>query len=584
MGAKSPFSSEMGIARPNGAATCQPGRRILCIRFCKERMNRMKILFYKGKKFLRSALILLMVLLVGTTTLTQAYASYASIKIEHVWVDETGGAETEPSEPETKPSEPETKPSEPETKPSGAATEPSESETEPSESETEPSESETEPSESETEPSEPDSEADEADKADGEEPEKAGVSLDELEIKHTISSDHFAADMQPVHKEVEKNVSSSTSTKEQFTGEDALNKLKEMGLEDLYNAAPEASEEDASDGEQDHTEIKEQVQEQLQTLTDSEDLDTVMAEEDAEELAEVIAEEISESVEQVIGIEVWKTDNVANLLMSSKDTNTNQLLQMSEESEKRIEEAGYTENSLKITIVVINGIEDRADNYGRIKLNPDVEYRKTYVSTDNGETWTLIGMTDPDGNAVDTATLALEGDAETGKTSNPVGEGEVVESYLYTYLHVKPKPEEPKPEEPKPEDPKPEDPKPEDPKPEDPRPETPRPTPIPVIPNEDVSLTEVPEEDVPLTDIPEEDVPLTDIPEEDVPLTDIPDEGVPLEEVPEEEPEEVDIPDEDVPLSEIPKTGDSSFLWLCTAVFSGAALLVLTRRTKEQEA
>ena len=80
---------------------------------------------------------------------------------------------------------------------------------------------------------------------------------------------------------------------------------------------------------------------------------------------------------------------------------------------------------------------------------------------------------------------------------------------------------------------------------------------------------------------------LTEVPEEDVPLTDIPDEGVPLEEVPEEEPdepEEVDIPDEDVPLSEIPKTGDSSFLWLCTAVFSGAALLVLTRRTKEQEA
>ncbi len=227
-------------------------------------------------------------------------------------------------------------------------------ETEPSESETEPSESETEPSESETEPSEPDSEADEADKADGEEPEKAGVSLDELEIKHTISSDHFADDGIPepgnaVHKEVEKSVSSSTSTKEQFTGEAALNKLKEMGLEDLYNAAPEASEEDASDGEQDHTEIKEQVQEQIQTLTDSEDLDTVMAEEVADELAEVIAEEISESVEQVIGIEVWKTDDVveSDRLMSSKDTNTNQLLQMSEESEKHIKEAGYTENSLK---------------------------------------------------------------------------------------------------------------------------------------------------------------------------------------------------------------------------------------------
>ena len=64
--------------------------------------------------------------------------------------------------------------------------------------------------------------------------------------------------------------------------------------------------------------------------------------------------------------------------------------------------------------------------------------------------------------------------------------------------------------------------------------------------------------------------PETPISEEEVPLTEV-------EEEPEPEPEE-EIPEEDVPLTEIPKTGDTSGLWLMSALVSGMALLVLLKK------
>lgn len=149
-------------------------------------------------------------------------------------------------------------------------------------------------------------------------------------------------------------------------------------------------------------------------------------------------------------------------------------------------------------------------------------------------------------------------------TYNP--ERDFVLYTTYTYLHIRPASYDidPKDPDPKPEDPKPEDPKPEDPKPEDPKPESkPTPTPRP---------TPTPEEN-----IPEEDVPLSELPE---PETEIPEEEVPLSELPEPE---VEIPEEDVPLSDIPKTGDSSALWMGAALLSGAALLVLTRKREDAE-
>lgn len=65
----------------------------------------------------------------------------------------------------------------------------------------------------------------------------------------------------------------------------------------------------------------------------------------------------------------------------------------------------------------------------------------------------------------------------------------------------------------------------------------------------------------------------------DTPTDSIPEEGVPLADV-EEEPEE-SIPEEEVPLTDVPKTGDSSLIWMCAAMFSGTALLALLKKERE---
>lgn len=61
------------------------------------------------------------------------------------------------------------------------------------------------------------------------------------------------------------------------------------------------------------------------------------------------------------------------------------------------------------------------------------------------------------------------------------------------------------------------------------------------------------------------------------PENSIPEDGVPLADF-EEEPEE-----EEIPPTEVPKTGDSSLLWMCAAVFSGTALLALLKKEKEAQ-
>ena len=61
------------------------------------------------------------------------------------------------------------------------------------------------------------------------------------------------------------------------------------------------------------------------------------------------------------------------------------------------------------------------------------------------------------------------------------------------------------------------------------------------------------------------------------PENSIPEDGVPLADF-EEEPEEAEIPP-----TEVPKTGDSSLLWMCAAMFSGTALLALLKKEKEAQ-
>ena len=213
---------------------------------------------------------------------------------------------------------------------------------------------------------------------------------------------------------------------------------------------------------------------------------------------------------------------------------------LSDTSKQALKDADYT-TKLKITIQVVSGHNNgqsssfiyggTGSKYEQADWTEDSDNLKTFVSYD-GKTW--IGENPED-------------------TYNP--ERDFVLYTTYTYLHIRPASYDIDPKDP-PTDPKdpPTDPK--DP-PTDPKDPPTDPKDPPTDPKDPV------------------------IPEEDVPLAELPEEEVPLAEEPEEEPEEVEIPEEDVPLSEIPKTGDNSFLWMCAALLSGAALLVVTRRKEE---
>ena len=101
---------------------------------------------------------------------------------------------------------------------------------------------------------------------------------------------------------------------------------------------------------------------------------------------------------------------------------------------------------------------------------------------------------------------------------------EVVESYLYTYLHVK----EPNP-----------------------------------VPPETPPVTPPPSESVPVSDPPTSEPPASEPPE--VPLDDP---ETPLDEI-------------ELPLEEIPLTADISYLWYMAALISAAGLFFLVRRNQK---
>lgn len=241
--------------------------------------------------------------------------------------------------------------------------------------------------------------------------------------------------------------------------------------------------------------------------------------------------------------------------------------ELTDDSRQALLDNGYKSSSLEIQVVVAMSRNKLDENGNKVLDEKGKEvfesYSKVYVSLD-GDNWT--DADDPDGEPVDADTVFGSGEVELC-------------TYTFTHSHrakapLRPRPEDPKDPDPKPEDPKDPDPKPEDSKDPDPKPEDPKdPDPKPENPKDPDPKPEPKPTPTPEENIPEEDVPLTELPEEEVPLA----------EEPEEEPEEVEIPEEDVPLSEIPKTGDNSFLWMCAALLSGAALLVVTRRKEEAE-
>lgn len=295
-----------------------------------------------------------------------------------------------------------------------------------------------------------------------------------------------------------------------------------------------------------YNEIKDNVKQSVLGQLETIEMPQFITSEEIEKALDAIANEIGErtDVGRVVGsADVWSTGTIGNGHWAlSKNTNP---IQLTEESEQALKDQGYEYNSLRIEIAVIRGVECAQDNWR------DIGYRKTYVSTDNGETWTLSGVVDSKGNDISDQYA----DEMDSTIENPVGDDEVVESYLYTYLHVKNPSSERTGKEPKP-DPKP------DPKP-GPKPgPDPDPDPDPVIPV--IPVPEDPSEEIPAPEVPLAEPEVPEEPEVEEPL------------------EEIDEPD--VPLADIPETGDISGLWYAAALLAAAglaALLCQDRRSRK---
>lgn len=167
---------------------------------------------------------------------------------------------------------------------------------------------------------------------------------------------------------------------------------------------------------------------------------------------------------------------------------------------------------------------------------------------------TIVEDQDAEGNLTQRIYVSVDG----GKTFNPGNEAakeraydetvDVLEEVKFTFLHTLNVPYNPPPVEPV-----------EDewdiPSAPEPSPKSPSENP----PKESENPPEEPEN-------PPED-PENSIPEDGVPLAN-------FEEGPEEE---------EIPPTEVPKTGDSSLLWMCAAMFSGTALLALLKKEKEAQ-
>lgn len=174
---------------------------------------------------------------------------------------------------------------------------------------------------------------------------------------------------------------------------------------------------------------------------------------------------------------------------------------------------------------------------------------------------TIVEDQDAEGNLTQRIYVSVDG----GKTFNPGNEAakeraydetvDVLEEVKFTFLHTLNVPYNPPPVEPV-----------EDewdiPSAPEPSPKSPSENP----PKESENPPEEPENPPEESENPPED-PENSIPEDGVPLAN-------FEEGPEEE---------EIPPTEVPKTGDSSLLWMCAAMFSGTALLAMLKKEKEAQ-
>ena len=258
------------------------------------------------------------------------------------------------------------------------------------------------------------------------------------------------------------------------------------------------------------------------------------------EMAENIVDAVDRLIEETAPGNLWEVEgSVDRFGLTEKNEAGNPFnydAVISEESLKELEAAGYETTKMQVKVTLVAGKDGVV---------------RTYVSIDKGDTW----------HPADDVTR--EWDENNNATYNPAAEyvTETVISFLHT---LKEAPPPPPPEEIPGDDDDDDDddvrgdddddddddvPPPPSEKPKDPEPEVPEP---------EVPLAEAEPE-------PEEPPVEEELPEPEVPLA-------PMEE---------EVPEPNVPLAEVPATGDSLLYWMSAAALSGAALLLLNKREKE---
>lgn len=399
------------------------------------------------KKVLRSAMIFAMVLTLCGTTLAKAYASYAAIIIQHVWVEDSA-----PKQPERATTE------------SPAPTESEPASTEP------PAPTQSEPASTESAaPTESGSENPEPSAAPSGRPEDVTVTVDLNNSKNNVTMNgaetiwapdpaSSAADSEDENENAEEQnpqeesqehgtdaqavaevVAESVSSRLEECAGYALTRVQAASVQKLVAQALTAAVEDADNSDEDGEEDLD-TDDSDNNEDDEEDPDTDNSDEDADS-------EDKEPATWTSGREEINPYNITTMITAS----------LSEDSAKDLAARGY-KTTVEVQIRITGG--------------------SVYVSADNGENWTYT-----DANGV---TQSCKFD-EIAKSA---GSGDMV--YTFTFTHTlsasTSKPEGPK-----------------DPDPVDPK------DPDPVIPDPNVPLAEpeTPEEpeildpDVPLADIPE---------------------------------------------------------------------------------
>ncbi len=235
-------------------------------------------------------------------------------------------------------------------------------------------------------------------------------------------------------------------------------------------------------------------------------------------------------------------------------------VELTDESKELLGNNGYETQMMKITLARSEWDEN------------DKWVNRLYMSLDNGETWTDVN--NPDAEPVSMEQLGVWGNFTY--TFVHVREA----SYGETPDTPDPDPDKPDPDPDKP-DPDPGKPDP-DPVVPDPDPDPGKPDPDPVVPDPDPVIPDpdpvIPDPD-PVTppdevEIADPETPLATLDEE---------EPVVEEEAVEEEPILEEILEPDVPLSDIPETGDVSVLWYGLAVALVAGLMVLLHQERRSK-